>query len=63
MHRGAVPCTAGKLARVARALWPRKTAAHLAHGAHCSLRAAKYMLAGRPWSGNAVRAVIRDELD
>ncbi len=53
----------GKLAIVARALWPRKTAAHLAARAGCSERAAKFYLAGdREWSAAAVSAVISEIL-
>ena len=45
---------------VARALWPRKTADHLAAKAGCSERAAKFYLAGRDWSHQAVRAIVTE---
>lgn len=41
---GAISCT--KFKRVARALWPRKTAEHLAARTRTSVRTAKYRLAG-----------------
>ena len=48
----------------ARALWPRKTAAHLAARAGCSERAAKFYLSGdREWSAAAVGAVINALLE
>ena len=53
----------GKFARVARLLWPHKTAAHLAARAGCSERAAKFYLAGdREWSAAAVGAIISELL-
>ena len=45
---------------VARALWPHKTAAHLAAKAGCSERAAKFYLAGRDWSARAIRAIVSE---
>ena len=45
---------------VARALWPRKTAANLAAKAGCSIRAAKFYLAGRDWSHEAIRALVAE---
>jgi len=51
----------GKLARL---LWPHKTAAHLAARAGCSERAAKFYLAGdREWSGPAISAVMSEILE
>lgn len=53
--------TRNKIADVARVLWPNKTAAHLAAAANCSVRAAKFYLAGdREWSGAAVSAIINE---
>lgn len=53
-----------KLTVCARALWPHKTAAHLAARAGCSERAAKFYLAGdREWSGAAISAVIAEILE
>jgi hypothetical protein len=44
---------------VARALWPRKTAAHLAAGARVTERAAKFWLSGqREPSPDAFKAVL-----
>lgn len=52
----------GKFARAARAIWPHKTAAHLAAAAHVSERAAEYWLAGqREPSARAIRAIV-DEI-
>lgn len=43
----------------ARALWPRKTAAHLAAGARVTERAAKFWLSGqREPSAEAFKAVL-----
>jgi hypothetical protein len=48
----------------ARAMWPKKTAAHLAARAGCSERAAKFYLSGdREWSAGAVSAVINALLE
>lgn len=47
------------LGDVARLLWPRKTAAHVAALVGCSERAAEFYLAGeREWSGDAVTALV-----
>lgn len=52
-----------KFGRVARALWPRKTAAELAFRAGVTERAAKFWLAGdRAPSADAVRVVIDEML-
>lgn len=49
----------GKFSRAARAIWPQKTAAHLAAAAHVSERAAEYWLAGeREPSAAALLALI-----
>lgn len=51
------------LAKVARLLWPAKTAAHIAAAAKCSERAAEFYLAGqRKWSGDAIAAIIAEIL-
>lgn len=53
-----------KLARVAEALWPEKTAVFLADRAECSVRAAELYLGGqRKWSGEALGALISEILD
>lgn len=50
-----------KLGAVARALWPVKTAAHLAASIGCSQRAAEFYLSGsREWSGAAVAALVAE---
>lgn len=52
-----------KFGRVARSLWPRKTAAELAFRAHVTERAAKFWLSGeRAPSAAAVSAVITEML-
>lgn len=65
LHHGAASCPEERrhrlLVRVAYLEWPRKTAAHLAHAARLSVRAAKYFLAGGE-SEKAVRAIIKEEL-
>lgn len=57
---GAIGCT-GIHARVARAIWPRKTAAHWAAAAGVKERMAKYWLAGHPVSADA-RLALKDQL-
>lgn len=52
-----------KLARVWKALHPNKPAIWLKDKAHCGLRKAEYMLAGRPWTGEAVRAELKEVID
>jgi hypothetical protein len=59
MPLGAIDCT-GILPRVARAIWPRKTALHWAAEAGVKERMAKYWLAGRhPVSADGKLAIIR----
>jgi hypothetical protein len=65
LHHGAGSCPErGQRLLIGTAYlrWPRKTAAHLAHAARLSLRAAKYFLAGGE-SEKAVRAIIREEVE
>lgn len=51
------------LADVARLLWPKNTAAHVASIVGCSVRAAEMYLAGdREWSGDALAALIAEIL-
>lgn len=53
----------GKFGRVAKALWPHKTAAHLAAKANVTERAAEYWIAGqREPSAIAVQAVLNEML-
>lgn len=61
LPHGAIHCTT-KLARVARALWPNKTALHWAAAAGVKERMAKYWLAGHPVSADGKLALYR-ELD
>lgn len=49
------------LADVARALWPDKTAEHLAAAARCEVRSAERYLGGhREWSGDAMAAIVAE---
>lgn len=58
------PKSLSKFGRVARALWPRKTAAELAFRARVTERAAKFWLCGdRAPSADAIGAVIAEMLD
>lgn len=51
------------LSEVAKLLWPRKTAAHVAAIVGCSERAAEFYLAGdRDWSGDALAAIVAEIL-
>ena len=51
------------LSEVATTLWPKKTAAHIAAAANCSVRAAEFYLAGdRDWSGDAITAIVAEIL-
>ena len=51
------------LSDVAKLLWPRKTAAHVASLVGCSERAAEFYLAGhREWSGDALAAIVAEIL-
>lgn len=51
------------MADVARMLWPKDTAAHIAAASRCSTRAAEYYLAGdREWSGDAIAAIVSEIL-
>lgn len=60
LHPGASDC-AGIHARVARVLWPRKTAAHWASRAGVKERMAKYWLAQKhPVSASGRLAIIRE---
>jgi len=52
--------TEKKFGRVARALWPRKTAAELAARAGVTQRTAEFWLAGREPSAAALVAVIHE---
>lgn len=53
----------GKFGKVARALWPHKTAAELAFRAQVTERAAKYWLSGdREPSASAIAAVVAEML-
>lgn len=56
-------CPVIKFGAVARALWPRKTAAHLAAKARVSERQAKNWLAGEHEpSARAVQAIVNEIL-
>ena len=51
------------LSQLAKLLWPKKTAAHLAAKIGCCERAAEFYLAGgRDWSGDAVAAIVSEVL-
>jgi hypothetical protein len=53
-----------KFGRVAKALWPTKTAAHLAAAARVSERCAEYWIAGkREPSALAVQAIVNEMLE
>jgi hypothetical protein len=51
-----------KFGRVARALWPHKTAAELAARAGVTQRAAEFWLAGREPSARAVAVILNEML-
>lgn len=58
-----LPGTEGNFRRVARALWPRKTAAHLAAAARVSERTATNWLAGvHEPSARAIAAIVNEML-
>jgi hypothetical protein len=58
------PKSSRKFGVVARALWPRKTAAELAFRTRTTERAAKYWLSGdRKPSAVAIAAVVAELLD
>lgn len=59
LPHGAIHCT-GILPRVARAIWPRKTATHWAAAAGVGERMAKYWLAGHPVSADGRLALMRE---
>lgn len=51
------------LSDVARLLWPKNTAPHVASIVGCSVRAAEMYLAGdREWSGDALAAIVAEIL-
>jgi hypothetical protein len=52
---------ASVISQVARTLWPRKTAVHVAAASNCSVRAAEMYLGGqREWSGDAIAAIVAE---
>lgn len=48
------------LSDIARLLWPHKTAENIAAHCGCTVRAAERYLAGRPWSADALAALIAE---
>lgn len=53
----------GILADVAKVLWPKNTAAHLAHECDCEVRSAeRYLEGSRAWSGDAIAVVVAEIL-
>lgn len=63
LPRGATDCTTSVHSVVARALWPRKTAAHWASRAGVKERMAKYWLSGQHEVSDSGKLAIRRALD
>lgn len=53
-------CGRRKFGVVCKALWPLKTAEHLAASAGCCVRAAEYQINGRTPSAKSLQAIINE---
>lgn len=61
VRRPAQSCSASKFGRACKAIWPEKTAEHLAAAADCAVRTAGYYLSGeREPSARAIAAIVNE---